>query len=240
MSEKKELTMKWTMQMEGEGCRLRYYPLTELEAEGIDLEAFNPDDPEDLRRMMENLESLAQSGELDLVEKESQRVENLDSEGLMEWVVENEEGESLTLAPSSVTLDNRPLRPCRELVESLAEGDLLYLRDEKGRGIWEFSRESDEKLEAEKIGIGYLDCSETMDVYDALRESYTEALCDTILPETVRYEESPWELERHDFVPISVEGTLYRIVVEEDGTQTLQRIEGGEFLWNADLPEEEL
>ena len=115
-----------------------------------------------------------------------------------------------------------PLSPITEA----EEGAIFYLRCESGEGFWDLSFETgDETADPGKLSIGYFDCSESLDAYDLLRESYFDRLCDTVLPSELHYEGTEGVRERFDFKPGLIEGSLYRVVVDPDsGEKVLERL----------------
>ncbi len=217
--------MTLNIHIEGDAQRVRIYRVDDLEMEEFDSDAFDLQDQEDLERFMENVDALVESGELDLTE-EPRIVLGLDPEGIDEMTLSIDEGEEEPLSSDQLTLRNLaatdPLKP----ILDWEEGAIFYLRSEAGKGFWDFSAEVETPdFSSEAISIGYFDCSGSLDTYDLLRESYFEAVCDTLVPSQLQYDGQNFQQESFDFNPSFIQGSLYRVATDpESGEKLLERL----------------
>jgi len=173
----------------------------------------------DIESFMLELDAYASSGELNsLTDVESYRIMNSED---IEYCAQNDEGREVEITLDSFKLSNETLEPIKELLKNARSGDIIYLRKDQGKGSFEISLEVEESSE---MSIGYFDCSESLDGYDLLRESYYEVVCDTILPETISSGENKGVVENFLFEPQLIYGELYRVVTNESGEKSLDRV----------------
>ncbi|WP_456392739.1 hypothetical protein [Nitratifractor sp.] len=214
-----------TIHIEGQTRLVALYNLSSLDTESFRTEEYDLSDHGDLLRFVEEVNALAEEGELDALE-DVRVVLALDPEGIEELTLHRgtpqEAGEPLD--SESFVLDNlSPYAPF-EMVQRAEVGDLFYLRSESGRGIWDLAGEVPEEPEG-PMEIGYYDCTEDLDIYDALRESYYDFVCDTMVPERLKVAGTPLSLDRFDFEPAQISGALYRVVEDpENGLKSLERL----------------
>ena len=201
------------------------YNLDRLGLEDVESANYDLQDRDDLERFMEDVDALVESGELDEL-NDAEVVTGIDPEGIEEMTLSDEKGLEESIGIDAFTLANFSTLSRLELLEKAEVGDVFYLRSERGEGFWDLSAETeDEQANPEKLVMGYFDCSEALDTYDLLRESYFDYLCDTMVPAALHYGEQPCNLDRFDFKPSFVQGALYRIAVEPDtGIKVLERL----------------
>ncbi len=214
-----------TIHIEGQTRRVVLYNLNSLDAEAFTTDEYDFNDQSDLQRFIEEINALAEEGELDALE-DVRAVLALDPEGIEEITLHQgtpqEAGESLD--PENFILDNLSPNAPFEMIQRAEVGDLFYLRSESGRGIWDLTGEG-AKEEESPMEIGYYDCTEDLDVYDALRESYYDFVCDTLVPERLKVGGTPLSLDRFDFEPAQIYGALYRVTEDsESGVKSLERL----------------
>ena len=191
----------------------------------------------DISMAMERINEFAESGELDAA-----------SDVLRFSLVNPEEIESLTceegeeqrdVSLEEFVLEHETPQSVQDFIESLREGDVVYLRKESGPAHFEIVVESEK--ENAKIAFGYFDCSGEYDFYDLLDESYLDAVCDSVLPEQVHVEEGAGRVDVFDFEPQVVYGTLYRVITDpQSGIKMLERVEMPAYYFKSELPEEEI
>ncbi len=217
--------MTITIHLEGSTEKIGIYNLDRLELEGIDNGNYDLEDREDLERYLEDVDALVESGELDALES-AEVVSVLDPENLQEILLGDGSREEEALEIDAITLQNIPADRFLHLIEEAEPGEILYLRNERGEGFWDFSAEvEDEEADPSKISMGYVECSLELDTYDLLRETYYDRLCDTFLPTELRYDETPFNRDRLLFNPSFISGTLYKVVRDpETGTKVLERL----------------
>ncbi len=214
-----------TIHIEGQTRRVVLYNLNSLDAEAFTTDEYDFNDHSDLLRFVEEVNALAEEGELDALE-DVRVVLALDPEGIEELTLHRgtpqETGEPLD--PESFVLNNLSPNTPFEMVQRAEVGGLFYLRSESGRGIWDLVGEG-AKAEESPIEIGYYDCTEDLDVYDALRESYYDFVCDTMVPERLKVAGTPLSLDRFDFEPSQISGALFRVVEDpENGLKSLEHL----------------
>ena len=217
--------MTITIHLEGSSEKIGIYNLNRLELEGIDNGNYDLEDREDLERYLEDVDALVESGELDELES-AEVVRVLDPEDLREILLGDGSGEEEALETDAITLQNIPADRFLRLIEEAEPGEILYLRNERGEGFWDFSAEVErEEVDSSRISMGYIECSLEFDTYDLLRETYYDRLCDTFLPTELRYGETPFNRDRLLFNPSFISGTLYKVVRDpETGTKVLERL----------------
>ena len=216
--------MTANVHIEGTAKRVGIYRIDDLAIEGIESESYDLQDREDLERYMETVDALVESGELELLEN-GRVVVSLDPEAIEEFTLSVDEGEEENLNLDALQLLNRSILEPLKAIEEAQVGAIFYLRDESGEGFWDLSFETEEAVETEKLSLGYFDCSESLDTYDLLRESYFDVLCDTVIPSELRLGETVAVQERFDFKPGLIRGALYRVGVDAStGDPLLERL----------------
>jgi len=216
--------MTANVHIEGTANKVGIYRIDDLEIEGIESESFDLQDREDLERYIETIDALVESGELELLEN-ARVVISLDPEGIEEFTLSVGEGEEESLSLDALQLLNRSILEPLHPITQAEEGAIFYLRDENGEGFWDLSLETEKSVTPAELSLGYFDCSESLDTYDLLRESYFDVLCDTVLPSELRFGEETFTQERFDFKPGLIRGSLYRITVDAStGEPLLERL----------------
>jgi len=217
--------MEISIHLEGTTKKVGIYNLDQLGLEGIESDAYDLMDREDLQRYMEDVDALVESGELDLLEA-AEVVTGIDPESLEVLTVTVDGAEEQEIDREALTLKNIPVTEPLAVIQRAEPGEIFYLRSEEGQGVWDLGTESDEEtFRAEETELGYYDCSMDLDTYEVLAESYFDALCDTLVPTRSRYDGNPLEVESFDFKPTLIRGALYRAVLDpESGAKTLERL----------------
>ncbi len=189
---------------------------------------FNPDDlneMHDIAEVMQQIDAYAESMELELATQMCKyTVVSPDDIERISLIDEENKEEEKRLTTDDMILRNSDFEDLERVMREAAPGDVLYLRRESGKGIWEFSVEceADDKLE-----IDYFDCSRNgLNRYDVLAESYYGYLCDTIAPESLGVAGMKAQLERFSIAPQVVYGELYRVVEDpETWDRRLEKID---------------
>jgi hypothetical protein len=214
--------MDRTLHLEGTARRVGIYDLGALEPEAFDPDTYDLEDEADLARLAENIEAMAESGELDLL-----------GNSIVVTGVEPETIDTLSLSRGE---EEHPLEidalrmknlsacdPLKPLLEA-EPGTLFYLRSEEGEGVWDLHAEIEETA-GEEVEMGYYDCSRILDNYELLRESWFDYLCDTLVPDETRIAGVRTDTERFVFRPTRIEGALYRVAAEPGSeTRFLERL----------------
>lgn len=187
---------------------------------GFEFDVNDLNEEADIRTVMEQLDAYSESAEIDLT-TDVRKFVVMDPEGIKGLSILSDSKEQ-NLALDDITLVNKSFDPVSEILQASNEGDLIYLRKEKGLSNWEFSiEETDCSLRLE-----YFDCTKKLNQYDLLSESYYDALCDTILPESLSCGEEKARIESFDIDPQIVYGELYRVILDnEAGEKILDRID---------------
>lgn len=216
--------MSANVHIEGTANKVGIYRIDDLEIEGVESENYDLQDREDLERYMEAIDALVESGELDLLEN-GRTVVSLDPEGIEEFTLSIDESQEESLSLDALQLLNRSILEPLKSISEAEEGAIFYLRSENGEGFWDLSLETEGTVDPAKLSLGYFDCSESLDTYDLLRESYFDVLCDTVLPADLRYGDEPFSQERFDFKPGLIQGSLYRVTTDAStGEPILERL----------------
>ncbi|ADV46172.1 hypothetical protein [Nitratifractor salsuginis] len=217
--------MEIKIHLEAGAAKVGLYNLDQLELEGIDSDAYDLEDREDLQRYIEDVNALVESQELDLLEAACV-VTGANPEEVDLLGVSVDDGEEQELSYDTLTLKNLSVDEPLGIIERAEVGEIFYIRSEEGRGIWDLYTESDEEeFSPEKIEMGYYDCAQTLDTYELLTESYYDYLCDTFVPGKCSYAGTPFEIDNFDYKPALIIGSLYRVILDpESGEKTLERL----------------
>ena len=205
--------------IEGNLTEISLNNLGSLETLDYDIDALS--DEAEIQEFMEEVATLVESGEVDAL-GDVCKYKVIPSEAIEYLGCSDEDSEEKEISLDNFKLLNKSLSDLTEFLESAKIGDIIYLRKEEGNATVELSLELENSDEA--MTIEYFDCSEALDNYDVLRESYFDSICDTLLPETIATQTQRSVLENYLFEPQIVFGELYK-VIEVDGVITLDRIE---------------
>lgn len=217
--------MEVTLHIEAGARQVDIYDLSGLDTEEIDPASYDLENREDLRRFIDDVDALVESGELNLLER-AVTVTGVDPETIEDLSISDESGEEEhPLETDRIQLNNlSPFEPLG-ILEEAETGTIFYLRSEEGIGIWDLKAELPEMPTEPGVEMGYIDCGGELDSYELLRESYLDYLCDTYLPSRCRIDGVQTEVDRFDFEPVRIEGALYRVVTDpESGLRTLERL----------------
>lgn len=202
--------------IEGDISKVTLSNVGTLEEYNIDTEDINEES--EIKRIMEEVDAFAQSGELDIVTNVcSYNVMNAED---IEYLATND-GKEISI--DSFTLLNKTMDELKDLIHRANFGDVIYLRREQGKANITLSIELQKSDEV--MNFSYFDCSIGMDQYDLLRESYYDVICDTFLPLSLATQENQATVENFVFEPEIVYGEIYKIVEDEEGIKSLEKIE---------------
>ena len=199
--------MAFRLHIEGEGRKIGLYRLNRLEMEGLDIDVDEELEREDILELFENVNAYVESGELDLL-GESRTLTTVDPETISMTLDADEQAE-VEISLDDVALKNLSVDKRLELLENAKVGDIIFVRTEVGDAYWDFSMEEETAFDAQKLSLGYLDCTMEHDEYEALRESYVDYLCDLVVPAEARYCDTKLELDEHILHTQQVWGELY-------------------------------
>jgi len=205
--------------IEGNLTEISLNNLGSLETLDYDIDALS--DEAEIQEFMEEVATLIESGEADAI-GDVCKYKVVPSEAIDYLACSEEDSEEKEISLDTFKLLNKSLAEVIEFLGNAKVGDIVYLRKEEGNGTIELSLEVESSDDA--MTIEYFDCSEALDNYDVLRESYLDSICDTLLPETIATQNQKSVLENYVFEPQIVFGELYK-VIEVDGITTLDRIE---------------
>jgi hypothetical protein len=191
-----------------------------LEEYNIDSEDINEES--EIKSIMEEIDAYAQSGELDVM-TDVQTYKVMNGEDIEYLALADEESEEKEISIDTFKLVNQTLAPVKNLLTRANVGDIIYLRKEQGKANITLSLEMQNSDET--MSLSYFDCSADMDEYDLLRDSYYDVICDTFLPESLATQENKATTENFVFEPQIIYGELFKIVQNEDGVKSLQKIE---------------
>ncbi|WP_457596453.1 hypothetical protein [Hydrogenimonas sp.] len=204
--------MAFRLHIEAEGRKIGFYRLNRLEMEDFEIDPDAEYDREGLLELYERIDEYVESGDLDLL-GEASEVVAFDPETASITLDADNEAE-VELTTDDITLQNVDVDKKLDLFEKAKVGDLIFVRTEVGEAYWDLSGEGEAAFDASKIALGYLDCTQSHDTYEALRESYYEFLCDLVLPAEARYGDEKLSLDEHLLRTTQVWGELY--VVREN------------------------
>jgi len=205
----------------GEIDNLSFYNIT------TGVKSLNPDSNYKIEELYEVVSNLLESGELDALllpqELKLISVENLNIE-LNEEILDN----------SSLILKNSDLNSLVD-ISIYEEGMVFLIRHYRGDGEYIFEDIEDD-FDISSLGFEYIDCSQELDQYDILRESYLESFCDSIIADSIKYRDEPLEFDEFIFDPQLVKDELY--IVKRDpinGLNFLEKLDiGGNRLFGTD------
>jgi len=177
---------------------LTFYNLT------TGLQSLNPDSTYKIEELYEVITQLVESGELDaLVLPLELKLLSLDK---LEIEINNQ-----AVDTNNIKLKNQNIQEFVDLSED-QEGELYLLRHYVGDG--EFSYEVENNFKQENITFNYLDCSQNLDQFDLLRESYLESMCDMVIANNIKYNNQTLEFDDFIFEPQTIKDELY--IVKKD------------------------
>ena len=190
-------------------------------------EEFNLDSEEineesEIKSIMEEIDAYAQSGELDIM-TDVCTYKVMNGEDITYLACADEESEEKEISIDTFKLTNKTLKPIKDLLEQASTGDIIYLRKEQGKANILLNLEISNSDEV--MSFSYFDCSTELDEYDLLRESYYDVVCDTFLLESLKTETNKATTENFVFEPQIIYGELYKVVENEEGIKSLQKIE---------------
>ncbi len=191
-----------------------------LEEYNVDSEDINEES--EIKSIMEEVDAYAQSGELDVM-TDVCTFKVMNGENIEYLAIADEESDEKKVSIDSFKLINQSVEPIKSLLARASVGDIIYLRKEQGKANITLSLEMQNSDET--MNLSYFDCSTDMDEYDLLRESYYDTVCDTFLPETLSVQGNKSTVENLLFEPQIVYGELYKMVENEEGIKSLQKIE---------------
>ncbi len=208
---------------------VKFYNVSRLEIEGLDIDAIDLESQEDVRELFELVNDFIESGEADAYEPPAE-IHGVDPEECAIRVGEKK------LYSDDVVLKNENILSLVSSLQEAEEGEIFYVRSLEGEGVWEF--ESEEDIDApQQLQLGYVDCSLLFDQYDVMREGYLDTICDTIMPEHIAYKDQRIELSEFLLHPTQIYAQLY--VVKKDpieGVNLLQKVDfGGRMLAGTDF-----
>ena len=208
---------------------IRVYNVSRMEIEGLDLSEFDLESAEDVRELFDLVNDFVETGEVEAFEPPVE-LNGVDPD---ECTIEIE-GKRYT--SDEVTLWNENIVELLSNIQEAKVGDLFYIRSLEGDGLWDIDSDA-EHIEPSKLALGYVDCSVMFDQYDVLREGYLDIICDTILPEHIRYEDARFELKDFVFHPVQIYGQLYVVVKDPvEDVKFLQKVDfGGRLLAGTDF-----
>ncbi len=209
--------MAFKLHIEGEGRKIGFYRLNRLEIEGLEIDADTDFDRENIEELFENINAYIESGELDELDS-SQTLTVLDPESAS--ITLDADGlEEVEISLDDMTLQNINVDRKLELLEKSKIGDIFFVRTEIGEAYWDLSGEGEESFAIQNVKLGYLDCTESHDQYEVLRESYYDFLCDLVVPEDAYYNDEKLELDEHILRTRQVFGELYIVRQELPGRE---------------------
>lgn len=189
--------------------------------EDYEIESEEVYDESEIKSIMEEIDTYAQSGELDVM-ADVCRYNVMNNEDIEYLALSDEDAQEKEVVFDVFKLVNKDMQELNELLKRASADDVIYLRKEEGKAHMTFSLECEEK---ESMCFNYFDCSASMDEYDLLRESYYDTVCDTFLPETLSANNKQAVIDNFVFEPQIVYGELYKIVINEEGIKSLQKVE---------------
>ncbi len=211
--------MAFRLHIEAEGRKIGFYRLNRLEMEGLEIDPDTDFDEEGIKELFEKVNDYIESGELDELDS-SMTLTTFDPETAT--IVLDADGlEEVEVSLDDITLKNIDIDKKLALLEKSKIGDIFFVRTEVGEAYWDLAGTGEASFSLQKVELGYLDCTESHDQYDILRESCYDFLCDRVVPEEAYYNGERLELEEHVLRTQQVFGELYVVRQELPGREKI-------------------
>jgi len=163
---------------------------------GIDIGEFDLAQNEDIQRLYSYASEYIETGEVGAYDDLLFDLHGIDPE-ICEIELKN--GGERTVSIDEITLQNQPVTNLLKKLERFEDGRIFFTTLTTGDAVWDFDSEiEDEKIDPMKFSLGYYDCLEEMDQYDAISTTLYDDLCDTLSTDQIRYGRRGFELR--DFV----------------------------------------
>ncbi|BDY13948.1 hypothetical protein [Hydrogenimonas cancrithermarum] len=231
--------MAFKLHIEAEGRKIGFYKLNRLEFEGLEIDADTDFDKENITELFENINAYIESGELE--ELDSAQTFTTFHPDTATITLDADNLEEVEVSLDDMTLQNINVDTKLELLEKAKIGDVIFIRTEVGEAYWDISGEGEASFTLENVKFGYLDCSQSHNQYDVIREGYYDFLCDLVVPENAWYNDEKLEIDEHVLRTQQVYGELYIVRQELPGrTKEFERVDlGGPMLLDTTSTPEE-
>ncbi|BAF70315.1 hypothetical protein [Nitratiruptor sp. SB155-2] len=213
----------------GKAKIVKIYNLSRLEMEGMEWDEFDLESAEDVKELFEIAREYVESSEADILEP-PQEIHCADPDE------SSIEINSKTYYTDDVTLKNESVVDLVSSIQEAEVGDIFFVVAQEGDGRWDLEVDV-ESAQPNEVEFGYVDCSLLFDQYDILREGYLDVVCDTLLPERLKVDDAPVQLQDFVFHPVQSYGQLYIVKKDPVGDiKVLQKIDyGGRMLSGTDM-----
>lgn len=215
--------MALNLAIEAKARIFRLFDLSQLlNVSDFDISELDLNAHEDITRLYEHVTEFIETGEVGAYDDMLFHLHGFDPETAT--ITANEENE---LDIDALTLLNQPVGELIRDAEDLEVGRVLLATLDTGDARWDFAGDIEsESIKAEKLALGYYDCSIEEDQYDVMGNALFSYLCDTFSTDQISYDARKLELEDFVFHPEQVFGQIF-IVREVLGTgeKTLERID---------------
>ncbi len=208
---------------------VKFYNVTRMEIEGLDIEDYDLESKEDVKELFERVTEFVETGEVESFEPGIE-LQGVDPDDCTIKIGDKR------IYPDEITLRNESIENLLSEIQECEDGEVYYIQSMEGDGLWDIDAEN-EQIDLSKLSIGYVDCSVYFDQYDLLREGYLDIICDTIMPTDIKEEGNTFEVEDFVFHPVQNYAQLYKVETDPiSGVKILQKVDfGGRFLAGTDF-----
>ncbi len=216
--------MALSVQINANARIFRLFDLADLLRESdIDLGAVDWSQQDEIDRLYKRVTEFVETGEVGAYDDMLFHMHGFDPETAEITLRDTEERQVL---PDELTLVNLPVGEIVREIEGLDAGKIVLSTLTNGDAQWDFDSDlSVETIDPSALSVGYFDCGEETDQYDVLANALFDYLCDTFSTDRIAYDSAGLELADFVFHPSEVYGQLFRIVEDETGLKTIEKID---------------
>ncbi len=167
-----------------------------MQENGIDIGEFDLAQNDDIRRLYDYATEYIETGEVGAYDDLLFDLHGIDPE-ICEIELKN--GGVQRVSIDEITLKNQPVSTLLKKMERFEDGRIFFTTLTTGDAAWDFYSDiEDTKIDPMKFSLGYYDCLEEIDQYDAISTTLYDDLCDTVSTDQIGYGRRSLELS--DFV----------------------------------------
>jgi len=219
--------------VEAEAQRVSFFNITN--SEELEIESYDLEDENDLERFIEDIESLYESNELNITQDYNELL-TIDPDSIKSFKLLAPKEQELNL--DMVTLKNINPNSYVEIIKNANEGDIFYIRSESGDIVLDLISQTEEDFNPKNLNIPYFDCTQILDNFELINESYYDYICDKIGID-FKYNNSKFEIDYINFKAKIAKGALYKAVVDEvSNLLTLEKLPYPEKILACEYQEE--
>ncbi|WP_200762419.1 hypothetical protein [Nitrosophilus alvini] len=215
--------MSLNLSIAGRAKLVKFYNLSRLEIEGLDISQLDLEQKEDIEEFFEKVLEFTETGEAEAYEPPLE-VHGCDTEIC---TIKLKNTEEYVLSADEITLKNIHIDEILKDIQHAKEGDIYFVKCFEGDALWDFDSDYEGEVDPSKFKIGYIDCTIDIDQYEALSAGYYDILCDIIYTDYIEYDNSMFELVDFVFHPMKIYAQLY--IVKKDPVTGLNILEKVDF-----------